>query len=893
MATSLVHTASHSYPPPPPAFSQESTESSISGVHPSQAPMQSFDGAQSIASTPTPTPPASRSQHQISSFNTATYPQPNGIPIQQAPPKRYLEPNGVIPQQQYPTGHKPQIYTAVYSTVSVYEMEVNGVAVMRRRSDSWLNATQILKVAGIDKGKRTKVLEKEILLGEHEKVQGGYGKYQGTWINYYRGVDFCRQYGVADLLRPLLEYDMGQDGTTAAGQGQINTPTKEQAMAAQRKRNMLEGGFNSRPSSQSQSGTFFSNISKTAAHAVNAINKAHSTSSRHMNGARPVAQARHPSQQMLGSQESAFPSSQHSTQSLHSEHSFTANNHLDPALRPQNQLYLDIDPMDETSEPPRKRARPSSSHDHTAFSFGNETTMADLTPTNGNGSFLHPNSQISLPIHKTGLPPLPTPTSHSDKAKKQLILSLFEDDNRVDFSNHAAIAQLSGEDLDIPIDDTAHTALHWASTLARIHVVRALVSKGASVFRLNGGGETALMRAAITTNNFDNNTFTDILKLLGTSIEIRDGRGQTVLHHIAASSAISGRAHATRSYLDSILLYLVGNSGAPNSQQNSFDNLQDSSDSYTTRPIGLAKFMAEVVNARDIVGDTALHCAAKIGNKGIVQQLLEIGADSLIQNRNGLRPIDIPGVGGDPKSTALTNSQAATEEAANGSKFDEAHRRLMESVTTLLDDLQKGFGAERQKKQVLINQAHENLRENKSRLAEEKERLHVLQRKSDERKNLRMKNANLQRYSHLLTDGRPDLRTNISIGEADAGLEIDISQLPPRGLDIASLDPSSAEYHYLASLPPTDVLQARAEAYKANNERLQAQVKGLHDKSSELEEQLKKVVSLCTTVGVEKIDALLPRLLSAIESERGEELDSSRLFDLLRQVEREVVGGGV
>lgn len=53
---------------------------------------------------------------------------------------------------------------------------------MRRREDDWLNATQILKVAGIEKGKRTKVLEKEILPGEHEKVQGGYGKYQGTWF---------------------------------------------------------------------------------------------------------------------------------------------------------------------------------------------------------------------------------------------------------------------------------------------------------------------------------------------------------------------------------------------------------------------------------------------------------------------------------------------------------------------------------------------------------------------------------------------------------------------------------------------------------------------------------------------------------------------------------------
>lgn len=74
------------------------------------------------------------------------------------------------------------IYSAVYSGVPVFEMVVNGVAIMRRRTDSYMNATQILKVASIDKGKRTKILEKQALTGEYEKVQGGYGKYQGTWL---------------------------------------------------------------------------------------------------------------------------------------------------------------------------------------------------------------------------------------------------------------------------------------------------------------------------------------------------------------------------------------------------------------------------------------------------------------------------------------------------------------------------------------------------------------------------------------------------------------------------------------------------------------------------------------------------------------------------------------
>ena len=69
-----------------------------------------------------------------------------------------------------------------------------GVAVMRRRSDGWLNATQILKVAAFDKPQRTRVLEREVQKGEHEKVQGGYGKYQGELpVVFYtfRQADSC------------------------------------------------------------------------------------------------------------------------------------------------------------------------------------------------------------------------------------------------------------------------------------------------------------------------------------------------------------------------------------------------------------------------------------------------------------------------------------------------------------------------------------------------------------------------------------------------------------------------------------------------------------------------------------------------------------------------------
>ncbi|RCH92302.1 Cell division cycle- protein res2/pct1, partial [Rhizopus stolonifer] len=72
-----------------------------------------------------------------------------------------------------------KIYSAVYSGVQVYEMMIHGIATMVRGSDSYLNATQILKVAGFEKTQRTKILDQEDLK-DYDKVQGGYGKYQGT-----------------------------------------------------------------------------------------------------------------------------------------------------------------------------------------------------------------------------------------------------------------------------------------------------------------------------------------------------------------------------------------------------------------------------------------------------------------------------------------------------------------------------------------------------------------------------------------------------------------------------------------------------------------------------------------------------------------------------------------
>lgn len=567
-------------------------------------------------------------------------------------------------------------------------MEIGKLVVMRRRNDSWLNATQILKIAGIEKGKRTKVLEKEILAGEHEKVQGGYGKYQGTWINYARGVEFCRQYGVEEVLRPLLEYDMGQDGSTVAGHGTMDTPTKEQAMAAQRKRNMLNGGIENRPVPNLSNGTFFENISKTAVHAVTAIHKARieSPGPRPGSGNRRPISAQRPSQSLMGSQESTYQgSSQQTMPGMDLENSFGLNSsQLDPVLRgPDASCFSNVNEYGQNSdiqEPPRKRMRPSSSQGAPASGTNPSYStpvenMASAGPSQAPVHQQQGGFKYDVDLNLCGLPPLPPPSTDLAREKAKMLTSLFMDTSQTDFSHHPAVLQLSPEDLDLPIDEAAHTALHWAATLARTSLLRELVGKGANIFRLNGGGETALIRAALTTNNLDQGSFPALLEVLGPTIEIRDGRGRTVLHHIAVSSAVKGRSSACRYYLESLLEFVVRQGSAPSSQQNSFSGFEFAGPQ--PKSIGLVRFMAEMVNLTDMAGDTALNIAARIGNKSIIQQLLEVGADPKIPNRAGLKPIDF-GVGIASESSEVPQpDQSSRAEGDSLSKVKDSSQELI------------------------------------------------------------------------------------------------------------------------------------------------------------------------------------------------------------------------
>lgn len=855
----------------------------------------------------------------------------------------YSEPNVFAPPNFYTNGVKPQIYTvstapanlrsgpwhviltncclqAVYSNVSVFEMEVNGIAVMRRRADSWLNATQILKVAGVDKGKRTKVLEKEIT-GEHEKVQGGYGKYQGTWVNYQRGREFCRQYGVEQLLLPLLEYDINNDGMPGMSQG-IETPTKEQAMAAQRKRMY---GSDGRSMSQSAGGTFFKNMSSTAANAIQALNRTRLDSPSQIDGRRSIG-PRRPSQSQSFSygQDPMYGqgASQQSMHSMTSQDSFGTNG----GIMSQGPSFAEF-PATDAQEPPRKRIRPSPQSSFMAGAYDGSMDLAlqDGTPTEPNASFFSQPSQSFMapdPLFY-GLEPLPHPSGPLEEQKKELLLDLFIDPTRSDFDDHPAFLRLSGDEFELPIDGSCNTALHWAATLARVALVRKLLEKGFNMRRANSGGETALIAACQARNNLDQNSFPALLELLGPSIEVKDARGRTLLHHIAVSSAMKGRAAVGKYYLESLLEYVI-RQGTSAQNAMSFDAMNGVNGQSQANPMTLARFMADIVNAQDKAGDTALNLAARTSTTTIIEQLIEVGADPHVSNRGGLAPVDF-GVGGHVNSQIVEQNLSMYEQppAANGSgqnSFEEAqeglmtceyyfsdscgvHALMIAAIREILSQSEADFVAEMKEKKEILDKTNAALKESGSSLADERRRLEETRGKVREKEELEQKISNLRQAAAKL---RAELREmnppatiqdNVAIGEADKGLDLNgqlplVGQFFPDGeVDPGNMALNQEQANFLGSLERAEVLSGRAKVYQRHNQQLEQMAKTLKARSAELEERYKKIVSLCTGADEEKVDDLLDNLVQAVISEQKEMSNNSQL-GRVREFLRLVQGSG-
>lgn len=167
-----------------------------------------------------------------------------------------------------------------------------------------------------------------------------------------------------------------------------------------------------------------------------------------------------------------------------------------------------------------------------------------------------------------------------------------------------------------PIDAENHTALHWASAMGDVDVIKQLKRFIAAVAVKNIRGETPLMRSVNFTNCYEKQSFPGVLKELIETVDSRDNLGCTVLHHAAVM--MNGRVFSpscSRYYLDLIL-----------------NKLQE-----TLEPGAFQQFL----DAQNHDGNTALHLCAQRKARKCIRALLGRNASADIINQEGIRAEDL------------------------------------------------------------------------------------------------------------------------------------------------------------------------------------------------------------------------------------------------------------
>ncbi len=412
-------------------------------------------------------------------------------------------------------------------------------------------------------------------------------------------------------------------------------------------------------------------------------------------------------------------------------------------------------------------------------------------------------------------------------------------------------------DPDLPLDETFHTALHWASALARLPLVEFLLDFGSDGNRGNLNGETPLIKSVLVTNNHDQDTFPVLIERLSPGLRTTDDQSRTVLHHIALMAAIKNRSPSSRYYMECILEFIARKEGG--------------------------EFKA-LVDAQDVHGDTALNIAARVGNKALVRMLLDVGANKVLPNKLGLRPGDF-GVDEDmlkisPGEESLANLIKTSSRSLPLPKS----RDILDNLNLIIEQLNQDFSSEIQSKSDNLEGSRRDLKAVTKELADQRKIITESRRKVSELEETNQRIKNLQRAleeednfdwtGRSEIDGRPALN--------DAGPAF---YRYPNAPTLSLLSPVQ-----LTAAKPLDVIRENISDsresllrlgriklwYLRMDKLLQDRIKETEGAGADLEARTRRVVAYCCGVPVDQVDGMLEQLIIAMESD-GVKLDMSRV----------------
>ncbi|EGW34907.1 uncharacterized protein SPAPADRAFT_133262 [Spathaspora passalidarum NRRL Y-27907] len=481
----------------------------------------------------------------------------------------------------------PRVFRATYSNTDVYECTMNDSPIMRRCKDDWVNATQILKCCNFPKAKRTKILEKGVQSGSHEKVQGGFGRFQGTWIPLEDARRLATTYGVTKELAPVLFMDFSDPNLVIP---QKAKPQPKEPSLVKRKyvkkikplgempnkkykkdKKDLDNDPNSSFSRDS-----FSSISRQNSYIQ-------PTNGQYIQGYPPQQQP--PQQQQM-------PQHQHTQSVAHAPQQ--AQTSLQQAPPPPQQQQQ----QQQQQQAPQVPLHYANGAPGSSSQSSNDTNWSQR------------ESDTSINSEELKMPPLQDKDEqHQPSTYAAQLLKFFSEDNsEVPYFVHYPPADFN---INEPIDDEGHTALHWAASIGNYQMIHLLLSKGANPLVVNNFGLNPLSKLISFNNCFELKNFPKVLDDLELCLINTDINGRTPLHYLAQFSKIKTKFESLRYYLNAILNKLT---------------------MLSTHQVKQIDLLKNVLNHQDVNGDTCLHIAVKAGCAKIVQLFLQYGARDDLEN---------------------------------------------------------------------------------------------------------------------------------------------------------------------------------------------------------------------------------------------------------------------
>lgn len=547
----------------------------------------------------------------------------------------------------------PIIEIATYAGVDVYECYCRGKEssiVMRRLSDDWINITQVFKVASFTKTQRTKILEKESSEMKHEKIQGGYGRFQGTWIPLYYAKTLIEKYKINHVivfalvqfqpdplnmpprrsknsiikkLSPATKITSPSSYNKTPKKrdvnGNITSTTKKlkkrsSAKAAQpsplhnlifqtpqHQQNQNVPGQNSTilaPEQQTPVGNAGINMNIGINTGANEDSRNYSTTQKPLQFF-PYPQKQLPIEKFQDIPISMIPNNTIQGRNLHNQQKQNRPNvQMIKQLMESNQQLSCVN----TSHLDTSTQKPVNSNGSNGSSTDYFSSHEDPTPTSSRSMSpknSHKNSALSVEEYK------------------ELVLQVLSSDYNTSEPVLPEKLYRPPMDLDINflIDDQNHTSLHWATAMANIPLLKILLTLDADMLICNNRGFNCVTKSIFYNNCYKSGAFPTIISMLKPCLITPDSNGRLPIHYLVELSVNKSKDPVIINYYLDVIIELLSNENS--------------------------SLLKMCLNYQDLMGNTVMHLAALNLNLELCNKLCYLGSSMDFLNSHQQTPASI------------------------------------------------------------------------------------------------------------------------------------------------------------------------------------------------------------------------------------------------------------